>query len=175
MKIEYTLETKDLIALALFHRANWKPKVNGNIFWYGMLPILMCALVLTTGASFSVMSLIFGLFIGSFMLWQNWCARKNLEDRSSRENAGDLLGKYWMELTPDWLIVSTEASEGRYRWSRPKRAVFTATHVFVVLNNLQAFVVPRRAFLNEASFQTFKTEFKNHLDNSRKAAATNSP
>jgi hypothetical protein len=172
MELEYTLEPKDLIALSLFQQSQLKSKVNGNVFWYYLLPALFFAILLATDADFGTLAGIFGGFLALYFVWIHWATKAELKSYYSAENCAGLTLKRKIKLSPEWMIVETDTSESRFGWIGIARISYTENHLFIYMNKFQSLIVPRASFQNENQFQDFKTELEKHIRANRVSTGT---
>jgi hypothetical protein len=77
--------------------------------------------------------------------------------RSADKNipSSDLLRPQHMTLTPEAVMHRTEHASGSTEWAGIQHVGITATHIFIFTTSTTAFVVPRRAFASDESFNEF--------------------
>ena len=70
------------------------------------------------------------------------------------ENKG-LFGEHRITLTPEGVNDSSDFHKKLTSWDAVERVAVTDQHLFVYTNAIEAVIVPRRSFPNEASFTSF--------------------
>jgi YcxB-like protein len=161
MEIEYTLESDDLIALAHTSAMQRDNKRDMGVLMTGV--VFFLAGVAVYAHDILPVAIGFMIFFTFYCFWYYWHLGNVYRRTYSPESAVGLLGPQKLILTPEFLLHQGEGSETKYRWSRVSHAGFTAAHVFIYVNRIQAYVIPRRN-LSEEQFQLLKEELGKRIE-----------
>jgi hypothetical protein len=74
---------------------------------------------------------------------------------------GIVLGARTLTLNDDGINLFTDTYNSSTKWQGIRSVAETKTHFFIMLDNLTGYIIPKRAFSNEASMQEFVSIFDN--------------
>lgn len=78
-------------------------------------------------------------------------------------NNKGLIGRRTAYITPEWFGETSMLAESRTKWPAIDKVDTTKDHLFVYVGTRSAFMIPKRAFPDEAAFKTFAdTAFRYH-------------
>lgn len=78
------------------------------------------------------------------------------------------IGTHKLKITETWVIDKTSTSELDMQWIAVEKIVETDRHIFIYTNPMKAFLIPKRAFPDEAKCREFiETAKKFHADAAR--------
>jgi len=100
---------------------------------------------LLSATTHSGLYLWFGVAYAIFWVWY-WPRRvvTNVRARMAAKNRPCMSGLHVIEALPDGLHAQCELSESRIGWAGVRRVIRTTDHAFVMLDDVQCYVIPRR-------------------------------
>ena len=75
-------------------------------------------------------------------------------------NPNRLVGKHHLSFTDDAIIDHTDQGEFTLNWSTIKNIETTYTHIFLVINPAEFYIIPRRAFFDAIEFTKYGKQIK---------------
>ena len=148
VKAEYELQLDDLQAFVDFETPRHsKLPLYGSLLAYGSV----LAYAFTVLPINSALMLLLPAFIWAMTLIRSIRARAPGRARIR----SIFCGVCELKIERDYLAEIRSSGELRRNWSVIDRIVKTKTHVFIYASGLLAFVLPRRAFLDDFEFNRF--------------------
>ncbi len=71
-----------------------------------------------------------------------------------------LVGKHYLSFNDDAIIDHTDQGEVTINWNTIKSVETTYTHIFLVINPAEFYIIPRRAFIDAIEFTKFGKQMK---------------
>jgi hypothetical protein len=183
MEISYVLTEADLAAFVRYHGSRtpggrWRRWITllvmCGIFFVGYLVLVFSMSVDPSPTSKSaptksrshIPEIVGGvLFLGILALFVARIFWPRV--RLSQADRERLLGPQRIAITPEAVLVESRFASGRTVWRGVHQVGATATHVFIFMSTKTAFVVPRRAFVDEDSFEEFIETARHYWRNAR--------
>jgi hypothetical protein len=163
MQINHELKMGDLVAFILYHHAHsptlrrqkyfvcWTLAVAGLLL--AALQVLAVARLPDSLWGVSLILLLSGAFYPAF--YRAWLSR-TVERMFSEGQSDHLLGKKEVSITPVEIVEASATRSTTVRWSAVERIETDGDLVYVYISAVEAIVIPRRAFADEAGFAAFK-------------------
>jgi t-SNARE complex subunit (syntaxin) len=172
MKIEYDLTAEDWAALGE-HCARTAAEcrhARRNSVALGVIVVVVVSILLwlTTASLTMVVTAAAGGLFGA-LFWPNSIVSQAREQMVRRERPC-LTGPHVLEATARGLIAKCDVTESITRWAGVHRVDETTRHVFVMLNDVQGFVVPK-ARIRGGDLVKFVSDAQRYASASCRAAA----
>ncbi len=170
MEIKYELNKDDYIEFNLNYVENSKA-MKKNVFIQRYLVSIIFLLVpfalkKSTDIPFSYWMTV---FIIAYTLWVvfypkyfNKTVKKNVEKMLGEGNSNSLYGEHKLSLTEDGITETNEAEKLEIGWNSIEKIVKTEEHIFIYLDSIKAYIVPKRAFKDNKEEEEFITYLENH-------------
>lgn len=164
LAVAYDYGVDDYVAYSLhFMRTN--PTYRRQRFLSRVaMPIALTAIglpMISVAGIAGYATLIYFLMVAAYTayvwLWYYQVSRRNLAAMVSAGRNRALFGHTKIELRPDALWRSSPMSEGWVRWQGIESVERNTEYVFIAIGVSAAYVIPRRAFANDAAFDAFTT------------------
>jgi hypothetical protein len=144
VRIEYDLSPEDWGAFGEYHARTspqWKRATRLGVI-NGMVLVLIGAAVLWSDTR-SMFWPVFGVGAAAFWAWY-WPRQVVANARSSmtRKDRPCLRGRHVMEALPEGLRAKCDVTDSTITWAGVRNVIPTPSHVFVMLDELQGYVVP---------------------------------
>ena len=152
-KVEFVLAPKDFLAYNKYvyfkrNRRAFALNAIATLFLFVLLPLLWLQTILDSWIASAIGASFLGLV--SFFLWYLvfWRGLK----RGSKTQAESISGRALraVTITPAGFRETTEANDCFHAWSDIEAISLTREYVFVHLNRISAFIVPRSAMDDSA-------------------------
>ena len=109
--------------------------------------------------SINLLSVLIGFFgmaliVGIYSRWQ----LKNLQPAPD----GIVLGKCTIAVSDEGIKTSTAIVESSFSWKAIRRAEISDEHIFVMVDNVAAIIVPKRSFASDTEREQFLAEIQSH-------------
>ena len=165
MTLSYTTTEDDILALNRYYTQSFPPirqRLMRLRIFYALLfgsSIVFFAYLFDKRhqilPAIIVLALICGvlLFI-AFPFGQRFLARSTTYRAIRMGRYKGILGQQTLTVTPEALITQTEMGEGKYHWTAFVHTGQTATHLFLFVNTASALIIPKRAFSDDATYQS---------------------
>jgi hypothetical protein len=185
MEVEYDMTAEDVLAFQRYHRAHpfkRDRRASGFAIEDLLLPgvTLVVALGLIWGGavlmglSFLQIEYLLLLYLGVSLLTSfvtttyirlktRTVMRRMLLQRQSETDRQRLV------LTPEGVVHSSPRGHGVNYWSAIKRLSVYGQHFFIYISSVSAYTVPRRAFVDDASFWAFAEAAQRYHDDAHAA------
>lgn len=162
LAVEYEYGVDDYVAYSLhFMRTNPKYR-RQRLLSRVVLPVALTVigiLMLLFSQRVSSIALVYFLMVAAYTayvwLWYYQVSKRNLVAMVSAGRNRAMFGHTRIELRPDALWRSSPMSEGWVQWQGIESVERTVEHVFIAIGVSAAYVVPRRAFVNDTAFEAF--------------------
>jgi hypothetical protein len=173
MGIEYIVNVEDIVTYNLHDYISspaTKKQLENSIVFYASLALffLVIGLVLVKNsiAAFVLLGCLSLVFILLAIVAKS-SSLKNLQKRIrelySNTNS-DYIGKHFLSITPEYIKDISESGESFRYWSYIDSIVSLDQYIFIKIKpGLSAFIVPKRAFPDDSSFQLFTEEANKYL------------
>jgi hypothetical protein len=172
MDIEYNIDVDDLIAWNLYyhdHSPNAKKQVRNvriTFFAFGVLFVIISVILLKNNELiFTILSFVLGIFLLCYGFLTRLSIRKGITKEAVRrysEGKNNAIKKHQLSITPDKLSDVTDVDEINVRWEIIENIVSTDQHLFIVKLPSTAFIIPKRAFGDDATFNLFAETAKKY-------------
>lgn len=73
---------------------------------------------------------------------------------------GTILGRKTLSITKEGVRQTSDRADGFYQWSAVRKLMVTREHIFLMLDNIAGFIVPRRSFGSEDEERQFLREIE---------------
>jgi hypothetical protein len=171
--IEYELNIDDLVAYNMYYytrspQIKRRMKIRKVIYFGTALIILFFAIYITITRSLSwpIISIAFGyvlfiLLVAIYNFNKSMIQKRIRKELTRRygQDRNDVIGKHEFSITQEEIKDSTEMGEQMTRWDVIEDVVETDKYLFILLHGLaEAYIIPKRAFADEAGFTQFKDE-----------------
>jgi hypothetical protein len=172
MEIEFEITLDDLVAFNVYHNRHSKPGKRNRLILSGFLTLAALASMssillpdpdspIVWNASSITLSLLpilfmaalFGLALSPGV--RRWQTKRALKRLLSEGKSKRLVGARRLTLTSTGVTHRTAVTEAETKWSAVEKLVETDQHLFIYTSPVEAFIVPRRAFVDEAQYQEF--------------------
>jgi hypothetical protein len=172
MDIEYSIDIDDVIAWNLYQFAN-SPKIQRQMkirkiiyITPAIFSLLLGLLLLLVTLSDAIPLFIIGLFLLFYCFYKPFLIRKRIsKEVISRYNKGknDVIGKHEFSITPDKIHDFTEVGEQGSSWDIIESIASTEQYLYFIMRGSQgAYVIPKKAFTDDAAFNQFAETAKNY-------------
>ena len=162
MTASFTLELDDWLNFNMYHLRN-SPSARRirNGMWIGVpIGFFFFAFVLgilSSGTSnrflYAVVFAAAGfLRLAFYRQYYNWGMRRRVRKFLDEGDNEGLLGPQEVILSPNSIVARNDETEGKSSWKNVKKVVVTDDYVFVYVSSMSAFILPRRSFKAEISF-----------------------
>lgn len=146
LRVEYEITPDDWAAFGEYH-ARTAPQMR-RLVRRGVVQSMLSILIVTglfSALQHSLAYLAAGAVVAVFWGWY-WPRQviANVRAQMARKNRPCGQGMHVMESLPDGLHVKCEMGESRYTWPAIRRVITTSDHVFVMLDDVQGYVIPRK-------------------------------
>ena len=166
MKVNYELTRDDLAKFIEYHQrsspAARQQKIGCLIFAFSAMLILPGGILLTTNKPVAETAMdIWPLLLGPILFaivaipYIRWRTRQMSNRLLSEGQNKGFYGQCELEAGPDSLTEVGPSGSTIRNWSSVERVAVTPSHLFVYTSGIEAYVVPRRAFPEEAAFNAF--------------------
>lgn len=166
MKATYELTRDDLAALIEFHQrtspAAKRQRTGCLAVAFCAMMILPAGILLTTDkpvfdTAIDIWPLLLGplLFAIFAMPYIRWRTRQMSNRLLGEGQNKEFYGKCELEAGESTLTETRPSGSTSRNWTSVERVVTAPSHLFVYTSGIEAYVVPRRAFQNEADFKAF--------------------
>jgi hypothetical protein len=86
--------------------------------------------------------------------------RKDITSRVYGQGKNRILGKHKVTITCEGILDTTEVGQSSINWKAVDDVVSNEQHLFILVKTADPYIVPRRAFADEATFKQFGDEAK---------------
>ena len=166
MKASYELKRDDLAAFIEYHQrsspAARQQRIGCLAVALGALMVLPGGILLTTDkpvleTALDIWPLLLGpvLFATLAIPYIRWRTRQMTTRLLSEGQNKEFYGQCELEAGPESLTETRPSGSTIRNWSSVERVAITPSHLFIYTSGIEAYVVPRRAFPDEATFSTF--------------------
>ncbi|MEW6533200.1 MAG: YcxB family protein [Thermodesulfobacteriota bacterium] len=160
MTLEYEVTLDDLVEFNLYHFDHSRTFLRRRYLnRYGLPAMVVLALVIVTypptGGTFVSGFMTAGLWIAIWPRIERRATRKHITKFYREGQNKALLGKHMLQLLPDTIVETTDHGETSVSWDAVEKIVKAGDKIYVYINAVTAFVVPRRAFPTEEAFNEF--------------------
>lgn len=167
--VDYDLRIDDLVAYSLHWMRGDRASRQIRLMTRIVLPLALASLGIA-GIYFSTQAgehvddfwwvylaflVVYTLY--SLLLYDSVSKRRLKAMYATGRNSA-LLGATRMELRSDALWRRTALTEGWVKWAGVEAIENTSDHLFIVIGVGAAYMVPRRAFIDQAAFEAFTVE-----------------
>jgi len=191
MSIEYEITLDDLVALTLYHSETAPGMRRNRVLLLGMGGVLLLFAVATTfstdwkaalsspmGFLLTILPIVLPIGLLYYTLSPGMRSRqaKFMVARTYKDGKGhNVFGKHTLTVSPEGLVETIGATEYRTAWASVERIGVTPEYVFIYTSPIQASVVPRRAFADEAASQEFIRTIQEYQSNPPPGASASPP
>lgn len=177
MKVRYSITSEDFAALQRFaETARSTAALRVRQWGWVVMALFACvvvALAAKDGVTIQWNSLgpyvvlaFWGVLL--YLVIATWWTRRTFPQRAyeaakKRHMTEDL----WLEVLPDGLKHSTNSSTNSLGWQSVERIDEAYEHLFFLLDDNSGFVIPRRAFTDEAEYRGFGETARRYLAEGR--------
>jgi hypothetical protein len=161
--VTYTLELRDHRAMTAFVCAPASDQ-SKRLRWL----IVPAPFLLTVGVASQLVESVSSFVLGILaLLFWLWVAIKFMRPRAQRmlepTTGGTILCEYQLTLNADGVEIRTQHWDSLTRWSGVVSVDETPDHVFLRIDNVAAYTVPRRAFPDEDALRRFVSVARAHI------------
>lgn len=172
-EIEFDLTLDDYVAFSLDHaKRSTLHKTSIGCFFVvaGMaVPVSIAAILLTVenARDFAMPLLAFGaivlLSLGIVAGWNYYYGIPTfltdlmLRHMLTRGDTSSIFGRYSISVSPAAIFERAPKSEHRFALSAVQKIILAPQHVYVYVSPVQAFIIPKRAFLEPRAPESFVT------------------
>ena len=171
MRVEYELTPEDWADFGEycartapeFRRASRRSIVSGVL-----AIVILCVLLWLTMRSLGLVVVAGAFGLAGLLLWPNQLvsrARSHMQRRELR----CLTGRHILEATPEALIAKCDVTESTTKWAGVHHVAETTRHVFVMLSDVQGFVIPK-ARVQSGNLEQFASEAMEYASDSAQLA-----
>jgi hypothetical protein len=174
--VEYLLNLDDIKALNLYYldhsphfRHQYKRGRISNLVLMVISFLLALIFWILGGTRMVPLVILMGLLGAYSLVWHLIAPsfrRKRIEksvDKMYGQGANSDIVQHRFSVTKDKIIDITEMGESSNRWDVVEQVVTTEQHILILLRGAKAYIIPRRAFLDDASFTQFADKAKLYL------------
>ena len=171
MKIEYELTSEDWADFGEYcarTAPEFRRARRNNITW-GVITVVAFSVLLwlaTRSLTMVVATSVCGL--AGALFWPDRLVSHARSNMQKRERLC-LAGRHVLETTPEALMSRCDVTESTTRWAGVHHVAETARHVFVMLNDVQGYVIPK-ARICEGDLHQFASEAQKYASASAQAA-----
>ncbi|WP_156120591.1 YcxB family protein [Neosynechococcus sphagnicola] len=172
-EITYQLEVSDLFAT---HRYSYKTNKANNLtklFAYTLFTITIIQTLMKIEEALwleiVVGILTLGICIVGFNLFMYFVSLLFFRVNLPKDGTSGILCEHTIQITPTQLIERTSVNETRHRWISVKRLQELPNHLLIILNNNQAYTIPKKAFESTSNYQNFYEMARQFLQQVREA------
>ena len=144
--------------------------LGGIVVFCILLPLIVTAYTPTKGVGWGVIagaSVV--VFVPLFLfVFQPWIVSRSVRRRLKERGNARILEPQMVEITPEGIRRSSDSSESFNLWKAVVRIANTDAHAFIYLTSTAAFVIPSRAFVDEASFLSFLDTARRYREEARR-------
>lgn len=174
MKIEYELTPEDWADFGEYcaRTAPEFRRARRNNITSGVITVVALSILLwltTRSLTMVVSATVFGL--AGALLWPNRLVSHARSHMQKRERPC-LTGRHILETTPEALLSRCDVTESTTRWTGVHHVAETTRHVFVMLSDVQGYVIPK-ARICEGDLNQFANEARKYAAASARAASVN--
>lgn len=146
LRIEYEITPEDWSAFGEYH-VRTAPQMRRFVHNGVALGVMFVLAVtgLLSATTHSISFLVFGVVFAVFWVWY-WPHRVVVSVRAhmAAKNRPCMRGLHVIEALPDGLHTKCDLSESRIGWAGIRRVIRTTDHAFVMLDDVQGYVIPKR-------------------------------
>lgn len=165
MEIEYQCTIDDMVAFNLYHFAN-SPSLRKQVLVNRLITSTLAVLIVVTGfyiavgkflpLPFIAPSLLIGIIIFFYYpsIQKKTFVRAVTKLLKEGKNKASL-EKQKLTLSSDGVSERSALGETKVGWSSIEKVVQVKKHIFLYIGSVNAFVIPKRAFLSDESLQEF--------------------
>ena len=182
--IECEVNIEDIIAWNYYflqNRAQWKRNLKlwrfvfmpimALFFTIGIIAFLMSILMPRGEISeYSILLIIIGLGGFLFYLFYPNVIRGNLRKTINKmyvQGKSDDIGVHKYLISPEGVRGITGLSDGTVKWDAVENIVQTDKHLFILIHPNKAFIIPKRAFSDDSTFNQFAQDVKTMFKSSK--------
>jgi hypothetical protein len=179
MHLEFDLTKDDVVAFNLYHFAHspsFRRKKWINLVWVivGLVSVCVLAAIVVerSGGSADVLWTLLvsiPLYIACYPYLLRRAQRKIVERLIAEGQNRDQFGKKQLTFTPIEITAAGELTSTTVRWKAVERIEVAEAYAYVYFSALQAIIVPRRAFSNDAEFAAWVETARKYLTDERGA------
>ena len=171
MKVEYEVTLDDLVRFNLYHLSH-SPfgRRQRSMIRYGPAIIFLTlgvieylllgrSSILITGW---VVALVFFLATPA---WWDWEVKRRTVKFMGEGNNRGITGPCLLTISQDDLQVVSDNGGGNLKWSAIEKIVASGTHTYIYSSSLSAFMIPHKAFTNDAERELFVDTARQYLAN----------
>jgi hypothetical protein len=176
MDIEYTIEVDDVIAWNLYYYAHSplaKKQVRNAIITIIVLTLIILFIGITLLKDNEVVLALLSFYICLVLLIYIFLLRSSgrrditkvtTNQYTTGKNA--IIGRHILSITPENIRSVGESSESTSKWDIIEQVISTGEYLFMIFwGSSGAFIVPRKAFADDAAFNLFvETAKKYHQE-----------
>lgn len=168
ISIEYNLQIDDVIAFYIFNQEQSLTLGSARkIMRYFLLIVffLEVMVVITLLAVLGREQLQAALFIATlalltllYYLFFNILSRKIIKGKMVKnhlQKPNKLVGKHSLSISPEFISDATDVGESSISWRAVEYVASTKQYLFIVVIGSEPYIVPEKAFPDEAAFQQF--------------------
>ena len=176
MNIEYNVEIDDLVAFNLYylnHSTHAQKQISNSIVFYADISFFLFAMGLVFVKNNLALSIILFALSSSFLLFAisvKPTSKKNIQKHVREINSNvkhNYAGKHVFSITPEYIKDIHESGEVIRHWDIIDNIDTTDQYLFIILKpGSSAFIVPKKAFNDDASFNQFVETAKEYHQSS---------
>jgi len=176
MTITFTLEAHDVKAFHSYYIKHDAGVKRARYFQLLLSLILSVYLLRHVINEVPFYILLFGIIeyfilFAIFFLLLTFVVRKYFLWRSlTKDKLAGVLGEHTITLTNEAIIEISKTSESKKLWSGIYKVIYTKNYIYVFTTYAAAYIIPRRAFSDEASMLAFYEYALTNYNSSKKAA-----
>jgi hypothetical protein len=173
MDVEYELNTDDALAFHLYNY-EYSPQTGRLrklmrrmlLFSIAIEILIAIVLIIAIGKDMLPFSVTLGILAMLTLLWWSFSPlliRKSLRGAVARnygQGRNKLTGKHKLSITPDAVTDIADMGESTTRWNAIEWVASTDEYLFMLVRASSPYIVPRRAFADDAAFRQFVEEAK---------------
>ena len=172
VNLEYDLSVDDMIALGTYHSEHSPEEKRRYRLFQGVILAIVVVLLVSTvssvlagqtpdtpgGLAIAFLPLLCPgilLFLVFSPAVRRWSVSRAVRRAFAEQDEQGSIGRQRLTVTPQALHLETNVAELNIDWASISDIDATEDHIFVHTVANQAFVVPRTAFPNQATFEAF--------------------
>lgn len=176
MKLEYDLSEQDYMAFNM-HYIKYSKRIRSSLFVQRYLISLIFLVIpfvtggakyISLGGSLALAVVIYVLWVVFYPKYFNGALKKRVTKILNQGNNKSLLGRRTMSLGEDGISEMGNYGDGKIPWDSIKKVEETNEHIFVYINDVNAYVIPIRAFKNEDDKKKFLDAIGEHCKEYKK-------
>ena len=165
MILDFELNKKDYIDFNLYHLDN-SPTIRKSLL---AARVLLSVIILIVGLSVVKRGNVIGyiyfvviwlLMIISFPKGYRSRVKRRIEKMLNEGNNAYFLGPWSIKLLEDGIVTVNTFSESKTKWEGIEKIVEGKEHIFIHVGTVSAFIIPKRAFLDNKGLEEFLTTLR---------------